>query len=212
MKLTIYKKDGSKSLEKEFTDIPTFEEKKGLQALKDVIVAYQANARQGNASTKTRAQVSGSGKKPWRQKGLGSSRHGSRRSPIWVGGGVAFGPQPRDFSKKITRKVKSLAFRRALFNCARNGDFSLIEAFELNEPKTKLFNDVLQNTELKGSVLLVDDSFEANVALAARNMERVFVTDAQSLNAWDLMRFDNVLASEKAFQTVLNRSNSEKAN
>src|SRR3954471_629852 len=107
MKLTVFSSDGKTSREQEFVGLPTFEGDKGLQAVKEVIVAINANNRLGTHSTKTRGEVSGGGKKPWRQKGTGRACAGSTRSPIWVGGGVVFGPKPRDYSKKINAKVKA---------------------------------------------------------------------------------------------------------
>lgn len=115
MKLKVYTKDGSSFTEQEFENIPQFEGDKGLFALKETIVAYQANARQGNASTLDYGHVSGTCRKPFKQKGGGRSRHGTMKSPIHRGGAVVFGPQPRDWSKKINRKAKALAFSRALF-------------------------------------------------------------------------------------------------
>lgn len=207
MKLKLYTKDGASSKDKEVNNIPSFEGDKGIRALKDTIIAYQANARQGNACAKTRGEVRGGGKKPYRQKGTGMARAGSRRSPIWRGGGVVFGPRPRDFSKSVNRKVKALAFKRALFDRVQDGDIDLIESFEVAQPKTKLFNDVLANIYVKGKVLIVDQSFEDNTILAARNIDRVYICDAQSLNAWDLVRFDKILMSESALEGVLNRMN-----
>ena len=112
MKLTVFNSDGTTSSEKDFAGLPVFEGDKGLQAVKEVIVAINANNRQGTHSTKTRGEVRGGGKKPWRQKGTGRARAGSIRSPLWGGGGVVFGPKPRDYSKKINGKVKTLAFSR----------------------------------------------------------------------------------------------------
>ena len=107
MKLKVFNNDGSANGEGDF-DIPVFEDGKGLQAVKEVVVAQAANIRQGSANTKTRGEVRGGGKKPWRQKGTGRARAGSSRSPIWVGGGVVFGPKPRDYSKKINKKVMGM--------------------------------------------------------------------------------------------------------
>ena len=121
MKFKIYSPDGATSREAEF-DIPAFEGDKGVQAVKEVVVAHQANARLGTHSTKRRGEVRGGGKKPWRQKGTGRARAGSTRSPLWPGGGVVFGPKPRDYTKKINAKVRALAFSRALFDRAVAGD------------------------------------------------------------------------------------------
>jgi large subunit ribosomal protein L4 len=206
MKLKVYSPDGGAATEKDFA-LKEFEGRKGLQALKDTIVAYQANARQGNAKTKDFGEVQGTGKKPWRQKGTGQARHGSRRSPLWVKGAVVFGPRPRDWSLDVNKKVKQLAFQRALFNRATEGGLSLIEKIAAAQPKTKLFHALLTRIHPKGKVLVVDETFEGNAALAARNLERVQMVDANSLNAWDLVRFQNVLISETGFQRILARAN-----
>src|ERR1017187_2357472 len=112
MKLTVFNSDGTSSSEKDFAGLHVFEGDKGRQAVKEVIVATQANRRQGTHSTKTRGEVRGGGRKPWRQKGTGRARAGSTRSPLWGGGGVVFGPKPRDYSKKVNAKVRALAFNR----------------------------------------------------------------------------------------------------
>jgi large subunit ribosomal protein L4 len=172
MKLTVFTSDAAKSSEQEFK-LPTFEGSKGLQAVKEVVVAHRANARQGTRSTKTRGEVSGGGKKPWNQKGTGRARAGSSRSPLWSGGGVVFGPKPRDFSKKINGKVKALAFSRALFDRAIAGEIEVIETFSPAQPKTKLMGQVVRLIAPKGRVLLVDAPFTAETSRAARNLERV---------------------------------------
>src|ERR1700729_2800052 len=123
MILKIFSPDGTTSREEDFTGLPVFDGDKGLQAVKEVIVATQANRRQGTHSTKTRGEVRGGGKKPWRQKGTGRARAGSSRSPLWGGGGVVFGPKPRDYSKKVNNRVRALAFSRALFDRASAGEF-----------------------------------------------------------------------------------------
>jgi len=205
MKLKVFSADGASSTEKEFA-IPTFEGDKGLQALKDVVVAYQSNQRQGNAKAKSRGEVSGTGKKVYRQKGTGHARHGDRQAPIYVGGGVAHGPKIRDWTKRQNKKVKSLAFRRALFDKAAEGELSVIEKFEMDAPKTKAFAVILSNIEPEGKVLIVDQSIQDNAALSARNIERVAITDSATLTAWDLVRYDNVVISEKGMEHILART------
>lgn len=207
MKFKVYTADASSSSEKDFENFPAFEGKKGLQALKDVIVAYQANARQGNAKAKTRSDVNRTGKKVYRQKGTGNARHGDRGAPIYVGGGVAHGPKIRDWSKHINKRVKALAFQRALFNKASEGGLDLIEKFDVEQPKTKLFNSLIGKIQPEGKVLIVDREFTDNAALAARNIDRVYIVDADSINAWDLMRFDKIVASEEGFNRILERAN-----
>src|SRR5580692_2938154 len=155
MKFTVFSPDATTSREQDFDGLPTFEGDKGVQALKEVIVAINANGRLGTHSTKTRGEVRGGGKKPWRQKGTGRARAGSNRSPLWSGGGVAFGPKPRDYSKKINAKVKALAFSRALFDRASAGEIAVIENFEVEPVKTKAVNMVVNRIAPTGKILLV---------------------------------------------------------
>ena len=204
MNLTIYSNDGSSSQEKDFI-IPALEEGKGVQALRDVIIAIQANRRQGNACTKTRAEVRGSGRKIYRQKGTGNARHGDRQAPIFVGGGVAFGPRPRDYSKKVNRKIKHLALNRALLDAAEEGSIKVIQAFEFSAPKTKDFLNILKNIGITGKVTIVDDGYDANTQLSARNIEGLQIVEADSLNPWDIVRSRNVLITESALNKVINR-------
>ena len=208
MKLKVYSVDGKESEEKEFSAFPVFEDDKGIAALRQVVIAQQANKRQGNASTKTRAEVSGSGKKLFRQKGTGRARQGTRRVPHQRHGGVAHGPKPRDYSQKINDKMKTLAFRRALFNRAAGGGLSVIQAFEVKEPKTKLFYQVL--TEVlpnRGKTLIIDDSFEENAALAARNIEGLSLTLASNLSTLDIVQYQQIIVSAKGIETIIARAN-----
>ena len=210
MKLTVFSSDGTTSSEKEFAGLPTFEGDKGLQAVKEVIVAINANNRQGTHSTKTRGEVRGGGKKPWRQKGTGRARAGSIRSPLWGGGGVVFGPKPRDYSKKINGKVKDLAFSRALFDRAIAGEIAVIEQFSVAQPKTKLVDAIVGRIAPKGKILLVDAPFTAEHARAARNIERVSLQDASKLNTLDLAQYKKIIVSTKALETILARVNGGK--
>lgn len=208
MKLKVFSADGTKSEEKDFANFPEFEGDKGVAALRQVVIAHQANRRQGNASTKTRAEVSGSGKKLFRQKGSGTARQGERRVPHQRHGGVAHGPKPRDYAQKINRKMKALAFQRALFDRATQGGLSVIEAFEVEAPKTKLFNKVLTTVlPERGKVLIVDDQFENNAALAARNVEGVSLSEAGDLSTLDVVRYRHILVSSKGIETIIARAN-----
>ncbi|ACB73516.1 50S ribosomal protein L4 [Opitutus terrae] len=209
MKLTVFSPDATKSTEQDFT-LPTFEGDKGLQAVKEVIVAINANNRQGTHSTKTRGEVRGGGKKPWRQKGTGRARAGSIRSPLWGGGGVVFGPKPRDYSKKINAKVKQLAFSRALFDRASAGEIAVIEAFDSKATKTKAFNQILGRIAPKGKVLLVDAPFAAEAARASRNLERVTLQEAAKLNTLDLAQYQKIIVSSKALEAIIARVNGGK--
>ena len=209
MKLKVYTKDGSSFAEQDFENIPQFEGDKGLFALKETIVAYQANARQGNASTLDYGHVSGTCRKPFKQKGGGRSRHGTMKSPIHRGGAVVFGPHPRDWSKKINRKAKVLAFARALFDKCVEGGLCVIEAFEASEKKTKSVVKVLSNINPTGKVLLIDDMFDDNFVLASRNIERVNFCESATLSALELVQFENVIVSRKGLDTVLARINKD---
>lgn len=210
MKLTVFSSDGKTSSEKDFADLPTFEGDKGLQAVKEVIVAINANNRQGTHSTKTRGEVRGGGKKPWRQKGTGRARAGSIRSPLWSGGGVVFGPKPRDYSKKINNKVKQLAFSRALFDRATAGEIAVIEAFDTKATKTKVINQLVGLIAPKGRVLLVDAPFASETTRASRNLERVSLQDASKLNTLDLAQYAKIIVSTKALDAIIARVNGGK--
>lgn len=206
MKLKIFTTDATNSSEQDF-NLPVFEGDKGLQAVKEVVVAHRANARLGTHSTKTRGEVRGGGKKPWAQKGTGRARAGSTRSPIWSGGGVVFGPKPRDYSKKINNKVKALAFNRALFDRASAGDISVIETFAPKQAKTKLFNEILGRIAPKGKVLVVDAPFTVEANRAARNIKRVTLQDASKLNTLDLVTYSWIVVSSKALEQIIARAN-----
>jgi len=206
MKLNYYQSDGLSSEERDF-QIPEFEGNTGVQALKQYLIAYQANNRQGTASTKTRAEVSGTGRKPFRQKGTGSARQGSRRAIQMRGGGVVFGPRPRDYSQKVNRRVRALAFSRAIFDRASSGEIEVVERFELADPKTRALDEILGRVAPKGSILVVDDTFSDNTLLAARNIARVAVTDSDGLNAFELSLYDRIVMSEKGLEKVLSRVN-----
>lgn len=205
MKLKTFNKDGSPAGDKDY-NVPEFEGSKGLQAIKEVVTAIHANNRFGTASTKTRSEARGGGRKPYRQKGTGLARQGSKRSPILTGGGVAMGPKPRDYSKKVNKKVKSLAFKRSLFDRAIEGDISVIDSFEVAEPKTRIFIEVLKKiVPEKGVILIVDQEFSDNVALAARNVPAVDLEEAPYLNTFQLSRYDHIVITEAGLKTLTDR-------
>ncbi|RRJ95378.1 50S ribosomal protein L4 [Opitutaceae bacterium TAV4] len=210
MKLKVFSSDGTTSREQEFAGLPTFDgenAEKGMQALKETIVAIRANQRQGTRSTKTRGEVRGGGKKPWRQKGTGRARAGSTRSPLWVGGGVVFGPRPRDFSKKVNAKVKALAFSRALFERASAGEILAIDAWQVAQAKTKAINEIIGRIAPKGRTLIVDATFSAEAARAARNIERVSLQEAANLNVVDLAQYKQIIVSTQALEKIIARVN-----
>lgn len=205
MKLKVYTVDGSSFSEKEFEAFPVLEEGKGVAALKQAVIAYQANLRQGNAKTKDYGEVAGSGKKQGPQKGSGGARHGDKRAPQLYKGGVVFGPRPRDWSKAITTNVKKLALSRALVDLASEGGLSVIERIESADAKTKTMNGVFSKVFPKGKLLVIADAWDENAARATRNIERVSCVEADTLNALDLVSFNQVLVSEQGLNKILER-------
>lgn len=205
MKLKYFKSDGSEAGEKTFADFPAFEGETGNTVLRDLLLAYQNNERQGDACTKTRGDVAFSGKKPWRQKGTGRARAGEKASPLWRKGGVVFGPKPRDYSHKMNKKAKALGLSRALFNLAKEGGLWVIESFTIKAPKTKVLMELLDKILPEGRILIIDELFEKNTMLSARNLPRAYTIDAHSVNAWDLVRYPNVLISERGILKLIER-------
>jgi large subunit ribosomal protein L4 len=178
------------------------EDGKGTQAVHDTVVAYRAAQRMGTACTKNVGEVSGSNKKPWRQKGTGRARAGSFQSPLWVGGGVVFGPKPRDFSKKVNSKTKQLALRKALSERLKAGDVVVVDDLKLGSPKTKDFVGVLSALDLKGTALIVAQDMDKNLSLASRNVQNVTLTTSDSLNTYDVLRSDKLVFTKGAFEKV----------
>ncbi len=178
----------------------------GKQALNDVIVAYRANRRQGNASTKSRAEVSGSGKKLWNQKGTGNARMGSKRSPIWSGGGVVFGPKPRDYSKKTTKSVRQLALRTALTARINDGAIHTVDSFAVSDGKTKSFVSSIKNLVDAEKVLVIGQGFDEATFRSGRNVQNVQLISADDVNAEHLLRYAKVIVTSEALQTLARRT------
>src|SRR5260221_13664186 len=177
----------------------------GTQAVHDPIVAYRAAQRMGTACTKNVGEVAGTNRKPWRQKGTGRARAGSFRSPLWRGGGVVFGPKPRDFGKKVGRKTRQLALRKALTERLKAGDVVVVQDLKPESPKTKAFVDWLNQFELKRTTLGVVPAIERNLQLATGNRQKVEVTTAETLNTYQVLRHDKLLFSRAAFEKVEER-------
>ena len=201
MKIAIKNIEGKQQGELE-VKFPLIENGKGTQAVHDVVVAYQAAQRMGTACTKNVGEVSGSNKKPWRQKGTGRARAGSHQSPLWVGGGVVFGPRPRDFSKKVSKKTRDLSLRKALSERLKAGDVVVVDDLKLASPKTKDFVGVMSTLELTGTTLVVSTGTDKNLTLASRNIENVALTTSDSLNTYDILRPDKLLFTRSAFEKV----------
>ena len=201
MKLTVKDTNGNQQGELE-VKFELVEGGRGTQAVHDTVVAFRAAQRMGTACTKTVGEVSGSNKKPWRQKGTGRARAGSHQSPLWAGGGVVFGPRPRDFAKKVNAKTKQLALRKALTERLKAGDVQVLADFKLDSPKTKGFTAALSKLDVKGSTLLVDAIIDNNVRLASRNVEGVEVTTADNLNTYQVLRPTKLLLTKSAFEKL----------
>src|SRR5215475_6893781 len=201
MKITVKDSKGKDSGELE-VKFPLIEDGKGTQAVHDTVVAYQAAQRMGTASTKTMGEVAGSGKKPWRQKGTGRARAGSFASPLWRGGGVVFGPKPRDFGKKVSRKTRQLALRKALTERLKAGDVVLIDDLKLGSSKTKEFVSILSALGLTGTTLIVSQTNDNNLMLASRNVRDVALATSESLNTYDVLRPDKLVFTRGAFEQV----------
>jgi large subunit ribosomal protein L4 len=200
MKIAIKNLEGKNSGELE-VKFEMIENGKGTQAVHDTVVAYNAAQRSGTACTKTAGEVQGSNKKPWKQKGTGRARAGSVRSPLWAGGGVVFGPKPRDFTKKLSKKTRALSLRKALSERLKAGDVVVVDDLKLSSSKTKDFANVISALELKGTTLVVAAA-DKNLTLASRNLEAVSLTTGDSLNTYDVLRPDKLLFTKSAFETV----------
>ena len=202
MKLPVQSISGAKSGELE-VKFEIIENKKGEQALHDVVVAYRAGRRRGTAATKTMGEVAGSGKKPWRQKGTGRARAGSFASPLWRGGGVTHGPQPRDYSKKVNIKVKRLALRKAMSERLKAGDVIIVDDIQIASPKTKEFFNVLKQLDLTDKTSLILTGGEnINVELASRNLPGVGCTTGHSVISYDLLRYDKLVFTKAGFEQI----------
>ena len=181
----------------------------GTQAVHDTVTAQRAAQRTGTACTKTMGDVNGSGKKPWRQKGTGRARAGSFASPLWRGGGVVFGPKPRDFSKKVNVKTKKLALRKALSERIKSGEVLIVENLSLTAPKTKQVVAILKDLNLDGTVTLVCEVHDKILLAASRNIPYVDLTTAELLNTYDVLKNDKIVFSKAAFTKVEERLTKE---
>lgn len=201
MKLAIKDIKGNKQgeLDVKFTMV---ENGKGTQAVHDAVVAYQAAQRSGTACTKNVGEVAGTNRKPWRQKGTGRARAGSFQSPLWRGGGVVFGPKPRDFTKKVNARTRQLALRKALSERLKAGDVVLVDDIKLDSPKTRDFIGVLTALDLKGSALIVSQASDKNLTLASRNLRNVALTTSELLTTYDVLKPDHLVFTKGAFERV----------
>ena len=203
MKLEVYKKDGTKSGESVELAKDIFEIEPNDHVLYLAVKAYLANQRQGTHKAKERSEVSGGGKKPWRQKGRGGARAGTTRSPLWVGGGSIFGPKPRDYRQKLNKKVVSLARKSALSYKAKANQIVLVEDFSFESPKTKDFVLMLDALKVKGKkTLFLTNGHQENVYKSGRNVPRINIVEANKASAYDLLN-NQVLLMQKSAVNLL---------
>lgn len=200
-KFDVVDMSGKKKSSIELSDA-VFNIKPNERAMHAAIVNFLANQRQGTQSTKTRGEVSGGGRKPWRQKGTGRARQGSIRSPQWVGGGVALGPKPRDYSYRLNRKLKRLALLSALSAKAKAGEIVVVDAFKLDEFKTKTVVKMLNDVGAKGKALIVADAINEKLIKSANNIPGVKTTLATLINVYDIMNAGHFVVSVDAAKKI----------
>jgi large subunit ribosomal protein L4 len=208
MKLTVKDMTGKDQGELE-VKFPLIENGIGTEAVQQTVVAYRAAQRMGTACTKNAGEVAGTNKKPWRQKGTGRARAGSFQSPLWRGGGVVFGPKPRDFTKKISRSTRQLALRKALSERLKAGDVLVVDDLKLTSPKTREFIGVLNALQLQGTTLVVSHGVDKNLLLASRNVPGVELTTGDSLNTYQVLRSDKLVFTRGAFENIEQRLSKE---
>lgn len=166
---------------------------------------YLANKRQGNANTKDRSEVSGGGRKPWRQKGTGRARAGSIRSPLWRGGGIVFGPNPKDWHYDLPKKMKKRAMLSAVNIKIKENNLVIIDEINLDSHKTKGFSDILASLKIKNKkILIIDNKENKNLKIASGNIPKVYLVRLQDINAYEILSADTVLIAKQAFQALEN--------
>jgi large subunit ribosomal protein L4 len=167
-----------------------------------VVVAHLANLRQGTKSALTRTEVRGHAKKPWRQKGTGRARHGSTKAPQWRGGGVAFAPKPRDFSKKVNKEAKRVAFRSAISTKLADKELVVLENLDIKDAKTKTMVEILKNLNIDRTVVIVTNGANENVLRASGNLQSVEVTSADLLSVYDIIKCDKLVVTADAIKSI----------
>ncbi|BAD42056.1 50S ribosomal protein L4 [Symbiobacterium thermophilum] len=200
-KVAVYNKEGATVGEITLSDA-VFGAEVNPGLLHEVVQMYLANKRQGTADTKTRAEVSGGGRKPWRQKGTGRARHGSIRSPLWRKGGIVFGPHPREYGWSMPKKARRAALRQALSAKVKSGELIVVDKFELEAPKTREVATLLKNLKVDGSAFIVTAQEDVNIYKSARNIPGVRVNAARNLNAYDVLAASKLVFTQDAVAKV----------
>ena len=200
-KITVYDKTRKQLEEIELSDA-IFGIEPNTAVMHLAVKSYLTNHRQGTQSTLTRSEVSGGGRKPWRQKGTGRARQGSIRAPQWIHGGIALGPKPRDYSFNLNKKVRRLAIRSALSAKFAEGSIVVVDTLNVAEPKTKPFAAFLKAVNVDGSALIATAAANENVKLSARNIEGVKLTTAAVLNTYELLKYGKLVVDKEAIAKI----------
>ena len=187
-------------------NIVTVGPEKGSQAVHDLVTAYRANRRTGSANTKTRGEVAGNNRKIYRQKGTGNARHGDHQSPIFVGGGVVFGPRPCDYSKKVNKSTRKLALRRVLGDIITGGKVVTVPSFSIEDGKTKSFVAAVSEIAEGKKILIIADSFDEMTKRAGRNVAEVLLLSAAEVNVEQLLDARKVVIVDSAMEIIANRT------
>ncbi|KYO63930.1 50S ribosomal protein L4 [Thermovenabulum gondwanense] len=200
-KVALYNMQGERIGEVELAD-SVFGQEVKPEVMHQVVVNYLANQRLGTASTKTRGEVTGGGRKPWRQKGTGRARHGSIRSPLWIKGGIVFGPKPRSYKYRLPKKLKRVALKSALSAKVRDNEIIVVDKLEIEQPKTKVMVKVLENLKADKKSLIVLDSPDLNVQRSARNIPGVKTITVDTINVYDLLNHETLIMTLDAVKKV----------
>lgn len=199
-KVSVYNMQGAQVGELELNDA-VFGVEINEHLVKMAVTSQLANKRQGTQKAKTRSEVSGGGRKPWRQKGTGHARQGSIRAPQWTGGGVVFAPVPRNYSFKLNKKEKRAALKSVLTSRVNENKFIVLDELTLDEIKTKKFVEVMNNLKV-AKALVVTDGTDKNVVLSARNLKNIKTASTNTINVYDILKYDTVVATKAAVATI----------
>ncbi len=200
-KVALYNNEGSQVGEVELNE-EIFAAEINQQLMHEAVKRYLTSQRRGTASTKTRNEVRGGGRKPWRQKGTGRARHGSIRSPLWTGGGVIFGPQPKEYEYKMNKKARKKAIKSALSAKLKDGQLVVIDQLEFEAPKTKMIIEMLQNLKLNHKTMVVTGEADFNVHLSVRNIPGVSSMLANSINVYDILNHEYLVLTQDAVSVI----------
>lgn len=200
--LPVYGEDGQK-IEEFDIDETVFGNKICLRLMRDAVLMHEANQRQGTHATKNRALISGSNAKPWRQKGTGRARAGSRKSPIWRGGGTVFGPQPRTYKKRMNKKARKLALNSAILSRLLSNELIIIQDISMDEPKTKRIQVMLSRLNIMHKCILSISDYDKNIHKSVRNMKDVCLRPAIELNCYEVLKYRHLVLTKSALENII---------